>query len=521
MKKALALAACAAALSLMLQPVSSLAQKRLGGENIRLINGISVSGIIMKFENQQLYVALNQQGATLIQRGQAGPGVMVIELSRVAAIEWEGRDDALKKRVETALRELQSDESVYQKITLFGDINTAVWETKTKYDYPGFPTSSTEKDSAFQLKIGPSYQYRRERQKDGYYIEARSYFDYDNTYAKKDRFSFAVTGINRFQKAQTGTESGTGLDPMSATGAATSITDYSIGGYKYYLGGTHYFAVGETQIGYDYRKASGEGGNDVPDLRFFFGAGWGKIFNIAGQTRAKTVEKTLMDDKVINRPFTRQMQKEIESLFERTDNPGVQTREIFQLLRARGFIAKEPTLEQSFGVMQMIEDSFSYRMEGLEAKGGLLTHMLRQADDISTTEKEKAFDPTLDIAGYVRYYKPFARSLQFTEEGILIQHTVPSPTSTIAFSNTALDWKYSRELFLTAYNLLVLMAIDFDKDRITAVEEVGLRGVFYLAEKVSINARLYFQYFNIEYPEYYFEYSTWQLGFVTGAEYTF
>jgi hypothetical protein len=216
------------------------------------------------------------------------------------------------------------------------------------------------------------------------------------------------------------------------------------------------------------------------------------------------------------------MQREIETTFDQTNNPAVQTREILQLLKNRGYVAKEPTLEQSFAVLQLIEDSFAYRLEGLEMKWGILSHFVHQADNTLTEDKEGKIDPSLDLACYLRYYKPISKEIQFSQEGVLVHHMVPSPAMTTIFSNTTLDDKLDKNILVSGYNLLILMIQDYDPDNKVMMDEIGCKGVYYLAEKVSINTKIYAQYltFGMEIGGSSSDFKYQQIGFTSGIEYT-
>ena len=516
MKKESMIAGCIIIIFLVLQSVPVQAQRaRLnyrGGERITLTDGRTIRGIISKFEKQKVYVATTRRGSTLIQRGETGPGVVVIRIDKISRIDWRGRDDDLKKRIDKAVEQYFSGDSLYEKQTVFGNLEGE--RIKTTYDDPFFGSQS-ETEKNLRAKLGYSYIMKREREFNGYYLEGRLFYDYNKSLDEKS--SFVLSGVSDFEDASADTSAPTGgtVDLMSI---AASYSDYGIAGYKHYLNYTPYFAFGELQMAYDYRVAAQSGiGNDVPNTRLFFGFGWGRVFNIAESSRAKTIEKELLDNRIIRRPFSRPVQKEVEEIFKRSSNPQVQTRELFQTLRNRRYIRREPTLEQSFNILQTIEDSFSYRLEGLEIKGGLLSHVLHQVDDETTTENEEPFDPTMDIAFYVRYYKPIGKSMQFEEEGTLLYHIVPSPTVFVLFSNTTFDYKYSKEVFIGAYNLLVYIN-NSDPDTNIVLDEIGAKLTYYIAEQVSVSTKVYHQIMKISDG---LEFSQNQSGARISTEYTF
>jgi len=108
-----------------------------GGETIKLTDGTTVRGVISKFENQKVYIATTPRGATAIQRGETGPGVVVVDISKISLIEWEGRDDRLKKRVQESLEAVQSGEYKYEKKTILG--NTDPDFSTFQYDLTQIP----------------------------------------------------------------------------------------------------------------------------------------------------------------------------------------------------------------------------------------------------------------------------------------------------------------------------------------------------------------------------------------------
>lgn len=486
-----------------------------GGEKITLTDGTSVSGIITRFKDLKIYVATSRQGSTLIERGEQGPGVVVIKVSQVASIDWRGRNDDIKKRVDKAVSEYFSGESMYVKKYLFGNAEG----NKTKFEMPDYDYTYSE--TTLKAKFGYGYTMWKERERDGYYIQGTTNFDYDKSLEEK-KLSLQVGGVTNFEdvnqeEATESTGDTSGMSDIDWLGVATAFSNYAIGGYKYYMSGTPYFGFGEVQVGYDYRVASAEDtGNTLPDVRLYCGFGWGRVFNIAETTRAKTIEKELMNNNIISKPLSRPVQQEIENIFERSNNAGLQTQEVFQVLRNRGYINREPSLEQSFAVMQKIEDSFAYRLEGIEVKAGLLSHVVHQGDDLMTKDEEGTIDPTVDMAFYLKWYKPIGNAMQFQEEAILLQHVIPSPMSTMLFSNTTFDYKLSKELLMGAYNLLIYTKTS-EPEITIFLDEIGGKLTYYIAEYVTVSAKLYRQAIGITYES--MDITMEQTGMRVGFEY--
>ena len=74
---------------------------------------------------------------------------------------------------------------------------------------------------------------------------------------------------------------------------------------------------------------------------------------------------------------------------------------------------------------------------------------------------------------------------------------------------------------VTAYNLLVLMIYKYDTGNKIMIDEIGCKGVYYLAERVSINTKIYAQYMKLglDVGGVSLDFKYQQIGFTSGIEY--
>jgi len=436
-----------------------------GGQVVSLLDGTTIRGVIVRFEGQSVLIATTPAGETLIMRGQtSGPGVRAVNIEDVTDVDWGVRDDELQARMDQAMEEYASDDSLYSKFSIFAEFETQV----TVEDDDG--------SGGLKMKFGPRLIQKREREHDGYYIEGQLEFEFDKPTSMEwddvdkaeDLLTFGIAGAS---------EGDFGGDSSSQTQSLITsyLPDYARYGHKIYLGGSHAFIFGELQLAYDFKTAHGAG--EGPDLGALVGAGYGRVLSIAEATRALTIQKALMDAGTIERKFTRFVQRQIEAIFEQVDSPQQQTKAIIELLQKRGYFKGQPGYEESMLVLQVIEDSFARRLEGIEVKAGFL-------NDIGDQRHKDWVNYNGTLALFMEYYKPVSDKTQLTEQVVFLQIVHPEPRVTVISNNLSVDFKASEALLLTFYDTAALINVP---DILTAINNiVGLRLNYYVAEHVSV-----------------------------------
>jgi hypothetical protein len=261
------------------------------------------------------------------------------------------------------------------------------------------------------------------------------------------------------------------------------VGDFTIGGAKFYLGGTPFFAFGEGQITW-ILQANGNDGDfststDTPWIRAYGGVGYGKIKNIAQVMKVKKIEKYLTEGGVISRPFTRKTQRKLYYVFEKNTNSTAAMMKAVDIMKNDGYLGdkNDLTVEKTFAITQIIDDSYKYRQEGLEAKAGVI-------QDILVPYVNSGQTWSTGIGLYAEWQKPLSDRMQLTLDGNFSQifyYNGSLPTN--LFVEAVFNYKVSRDLTLQFGDRMLLTTIAGT----CFINSIFFTSRYYLAENIDLS----------------------------------
>ena len=329
------------------------------GETIEMLNGDTIRGRILRLDDNCLVVAKTAADEKDIRAGRIKG--LRLSLDNVLFVEWHGRSDDFTAKIDKYL------EASMAGTTFFQDMD---FEVKFKAG------KVKDQDATYNGNLGVKYIHRNDTEKFGYEFMGSVFLNSDSNRAD-NKFSFSLQD------------------------EYNSDDSFATGVYKRYLkGDTFVFGGGKFKFNYQL--------HDRPGSRALGGAGYGRIYNIASKKKMEAVETFMMDAGLLKRKFSIKMKRALTAIFDTSANPQQLTRRIASLLKRFNMLVngRELGIDQAFEIVQIIEDSFKERLDGLELRG------YTELDLITANEGESN---QMSMSGMMRWYKPISDKIQFVQ----------------------------------------------------------------------------------------------------------